>query len=145
MVVALNLDPEESREVFGDDDPNQHRAEVRRRWGTTEAYRESERRTNNYSKEDWLLHRKESEAVNQLFIDAMSAGYAADSAPAKAAAEEHRRQIEKWFYVCSYDMHTGLGEMYVADPRFTQHYEAIRRGLARYVSDAIIANALDHM
>lgn len=143
--MAANLDPDESREVFGDDDPNQHRAEARRRWGTTEAYRESERRTNQYSKEDWLLQRKESEAVNQLFVDAMTAGYPPDSQPAKNAAEEHRRQIDKWFYACSYDMHTGLGEMYVADPRFMQHYEAVHPGLAQYVSDAIIANALDHM
>lgn len=143
--MGVNLEPDEAGDVFGDEDPGQHRAEVRRRWGTTEAYRESERRTNAYSKEDWLLQRKESEAVNQLFIDAMLAGYPPDSQPAKNAAEEHRRQIDKWFYECSYDMHTGLGEMYVADARFTQHYEAVHPGLARYVSDAIIANALDHM
>lgn len=143
--MALTLDPDESRDVFGDEDPNRHRPEVRRRWGTTEAYRESERRVSSYSKEDWLLQQKESEAVNQLFIDAMTAGYAPDSQPAKQAAEEHRKQIDKWFYACSHDMHTGLAEMYVADPRFTQHYESIHPGLARYVSDAIIANALDHM
>lgn len=143
--MAVTLDPEESREVFGDADPNRHQAEVRRRWGTTEAYKESDRRTNSYSKEDWLLVQKESEAVNQLFIDALTAGYPSDSDAAKAAAEEHRRQIDKWFYPCSYDMQTGLAEMYVADPRFTQHYESIHPGLAQYVSDAIIANALDHM
>ncbi len=143
--MAINLDPEEVRDVFGDHDPTQHKDEARRRWGTTDAYRESERRTNNYSKEDWILIGKESEAVNQLFIDAMTAGYASDSAPAKAAAEEHRKQIDKWFYPCSYDMQTGLAEMYVLDPRFTQHYENVHPGLAQYISDAIIANALDHM
>ena len=143
--MAVTLDPDESRDVFGDTDPNAHRAEARRRWGTTEAYRESDRRTNSYSKEDWILIGKESDAVNQLFIDAMTAGYPADSQPAKDAAEEHRKQIDKWFYACSYDMQTGLAEMYVMDPRFTQHYEQIHPGLAQYVSDAIIANALDHM
>jgi hypothetical protein len=32
--------------------------------------------------------------------------------------------------------------MYVADPRFTQHYEVVAPGLARYVHDAIHANAV---
>ncbi len=35
----------------------------------------------------------------------------------------------------------GLGEMYVADPRFTAHYEERAEGLAQYVCDAISANA----
>lgn len=34
--------------------------------------------------------------------------------------------------------------MYVADPRFTAYYEAIAPGLARYVHDAIVANATGH-
>ena len=38
-------------------------------------------------------------------------------------------------------MHVALGEMYVADPRFTRTYEEIAAGLAGYVRDAIAANA----
>jgi MerR family transcriptional regulator, thiopeptide resistance regulator len=38
-------------------------------------------------------------------------------------------------------MHRGLGEMYVADPRFTAHYEQQAPGLAQYVRDALVANA----
>jgi hypothetical protein len=37
-------------------------------------------------------------------------------------------------------MHAGLGNMYVADPRFTANYEKIRPGMAQYVCDAIQAN-----
>ena len=36
-------------------------------------------------------------------------------------------------------MHRGLAEMYVADPRFAAHYDAVAPGLARYVRDAIVA------
>ena len=35
----------------------------------------------------------------------------------------------------------GLGDLYLADPRFTKAYEDIRPGLAQYVRDAIHANA----
>ena len=56
-------------------------------------------------------------------------------------AEAHRRQIDDAFYACSYEMHVGLAEMYIADPRFTATYENIAPGLAQYLHDAIKANA----
>lgn len=42
---------------------------------------------------------------------------------------------------CSYEIHRGLGEMYVSDARFTKTYEDLAEGLTRYVADAISANA----
>ncbi|MGI8652711.1 MAG: TipAS antibiotic-recognition domain-containing protein [Geodermatophilaceae bacterium] len=38
-------------------------------------------------------------------------------------------------------MHRNLGDMYVADERFTATYEKVAPGLAAYVRDAIHANA----
>jgi len=46
-----------------------------------------------------------------------------------------------WFYPCSHQIHAHLGQMYVADPRFTATYEKIHQGMARYVCAAIAANA----
>lgn len=39
-------------------------------------------------------------------------------------------------------MHVTLGDMYVADERFTATYERIRPGLAAYLRDAITVNAV---
>ncbi|MGO9754960.1 MAG: TipAS antibiotic-recognition domain-containing protein, partial [Solirubrobacteraceae bacterium] len=39
------------------------------------------------------------------------------------------------------EMHSAIGEMYVADPRFAAHYEKVEPGLTAYVRDAIVANA----
>ena len=36
---------------------------------------------------------------------------------------------------------TDLGELYVADVRFTTHFEEIAAGLAEFFRDAIVANA----
>ena len=55
--------------------------------------------------------------------------------------EEHRQQISRWFYDCGYDIHRGLAEMYLADPRFTKNYEDLAPGLAQWVHDAMLANA----
>lgn len=57
-------------------------------------------------------------------------------------AEEHRGWIDRNCYACSHEMHTCLGEMYVADERFTAYYDAVRPGLAVFVRDAILANAV---
>ncbi|MEP7081568.1 MAG: TipAS antibiotic-recognition domain-containing protein [Chloroflexota bacterium] len=79
-------------------------------------------------------------------IPARCGGGAARTAPASTRssgtiAQGHRRQIDDAFYECSYEMHVGLAEMYVADPRFTATYEKIAPGLAQYLHDAIKANA----
>lgn len=127
--------------VGGGFDPAEHADEARERWGTTEAYQESTRRTASYSDADWERFRYESEASMLALADALAAGLPPDSAQAMDAAERARLLIDAWFYPCSREMHLSLGEMYIADPRFTATYEKIRPGLARYVRDAIEANA----
>lgn len=74
----------------------------------------------------------------------MASGAAPEAKEAMDLAEEHRQQICSFYYRCSYEIHTGLGEMYVADERFTATYEAVRPGMAAYLRDAILANAVRH-
>jgi MerR family transcriptional regulator, thiopeptide resistance regulator len=83
----------------------------------------------------------EAEDDGRRLVEAFAAGHAADSPEAMDLAEEHRQHISRWFYDCPPAMHRALGEMYVADPRFTKTYEDMAPGLARWVKDAWIANA----
>ena len=142
--MGVNLTPEERLAVFGDFDPDQHAAEVEERWGDTDAYRESQRRASRYTKADWERIKAQGQAAVEQVVSAMSAGKPADSPDAMDGAEAHRRQIDDAFYACSYELHVGLAEMYIADPRFTATYEKIAPGLARYLHDAIKANAARH-
>ena len=139
--MGIQLTPEEMFEVFGDADPTQYDEEVERRWGDTDAYRESRRRAGSYRKEDWLRITAAGEEVGQRLLDAMRSGQPADSVLAMDAAEAHRRNVSRWFYPCGHDMHRGLADMYLADERFTAHYDDRAPGLAQYVHDAIHANA----
>jgi DNA-binding transcriptional MerR regulator len=139
--MGIQLNPQEMFEVFGDFDPNEHAEEAEQRWGGTDAYRESHRRTSSYSKQDWLQIKAAGGQIEQRLADAFAAGLPADGPEAIAAAEAHRQHISAWFYDCSYEIHRGLGEMYVADERFTAHYDERAPGLAAYVRDAITANA----
>ncbi|KIZ19727.1 MerR family transcriptional regulator [Streptomyces natalensis] len=140
--MGINLTPEEKFEVFGDFDPDVYEEEVRERWGHTDAYKASQRAAASYTKEDWQRLKEGFDAIHQKMADLLAQGVAADSEAAMDVAEEHRRFISGGYYDCSYEMHTGLGEMYVADERFTATYEAIRPGLAVYMRDAMLANAV---
>jgi MerR family transcriptional regulator, thiopeptide resistance regulator len=139
--MGIQLNPQEMFEVFGDFDPSEYAEEAERRWGGTDAYRESNRRVSSYTKQDWLQIKADSEQVEQRFAAAFAAGRPADGEEAMDAAEAHRQHISTWFYDCSYDIHRGLAEMYIGDERFTAHYDRRVPGLAAYVHDAIIANA----
>jgi DNA-binding transcriptional MerR regulator len=140
--VGVNLTPEERFEVFGDVDPDSYADEAQERWGGTDAYAESQRRTSGYSKADWQRFRAESGDWGRRFAAVMDAGQPATGSAAMDLAEEHRQQIGRWFYECSYEIHTGLADMYVADPRFTATYEKIKPGMARFLNEAIHANAV---
>ena len=129
------------REATSDFDPDEHAQEAEERWGDTDAYKESQRRVAGYSKQDWLTIKAEGEDISRRFADAMKSGADPADDATMGLAEEHRRYISRWFYECGYDIHSGLGEMYVADPRFKATYEAVAEGLATYIRDAISANA----
>jgi DNA-binding transcriptional MerR regulator len=139
--MGIPLTPEERFEVFGENDPSQYEAEVEERWGETDAYAQSKRKTATYTKDDWLRIKAEGADVEARFAAALRSGVPADSSQAMDIAEEHRQQISRNFYDCPPEMHAGLGRMYVEDERFTAHYEEIAPGLAQYVSTAVQANA----
>ncbi|MDM4722652.1 MerR family transcriptional regulator [Micromonospora sp. WMMA1363] len=140
--MDIPLTPEERFEVFGDVDPDVYAEEAEQRWGGTEAYRESARRTAGYSKDDWLRNKAENDDWSRRLVEVMASGASADSPAAMKLAEEHRQIISRWFYDCSYELHTCLADMYVGDPRFTEYYEKIRPGTAEYLAEAIHANAI---
>lgn len=139
--MTTNLTPEQKREVFGDFDPDAHADEARERWGDTEAYKQSAQRTAKYTKDDWARIKSEAAENTAAFAEAFTGGVPADDPRAMDLAEAHRQHISRWFYDCPSQMHRGLGDMYVADPRFTANYDTAHPGLAQYVRDAIHANA----
>jgi DNA-binding transcriptional MerR regulator len=133
-------DPEETT-MFEGFDHECYEAEARDRWGHTDAFAESTRRAAQYDESDWRTIRAEGDEIISAFARLLKDGVPATGEEARAAAERHRQHISQWFYPCSPDMHRALGEMYLADERFTRTYEQVATGLARYVRDAISASA----
>ena len=139
-VMSQPATPEEMFEVFGKD-PKEHEPEVKERWGSTEAYKESARRTGKYSKAEWQAIKEEADQINTDLAACLARGVPATAPEATAIAERHRQHTTRWFYPCAPELHGSIAQMYVDDPRFQATYEAIHPGLAAYARDAWQANA----
>ena len=141
MKKGKTMNKSEMFEVFGGFDPSQYDAEVQQRWGDSEAYRDSAKRTGGYSKEQWKQIKAEGDEIERGLAERLEAGASPDDADVMDLVERHRLHIDRWFYPCSLEMHVGLGEMYVSDARFGAHFDELRPGLAPFIRDAIKANA----
>ncbi|MTD16956.1 MerR family transcriptional regulator [Nakamurella sp. YIM 132087] len=141
--MGIQLTPQEKFEIFGPNYSEDYETEAEQRWGDSEAWRQSQQRAGKLTKQQWIEIKESTDDLNRRLAEAMTSGAAADSPAAMDLAEEHRRGIEM-FYDCSYAMHRGLGDMYVADERFTRTYDEVAPGLAGWLRDAIHANASRH-
>ena len=134
------MQPDDVKQMFDGFDPAQYEDEVKERWGNTDAYRESARRTKQYTKEDWARYKAEAQEVGVRIAALMRAGTPVSDPAVQAAVEAHRLLIDRWFYPCSIEMHKGLASLYVSDPRFTENLDKLGEGYAQYLSDAIAAS-----
>lgn len=132
---------QDMKDLFGDAFSDEYGAEAQQRWGDSEPWKQSQARTESYTRADWEAVKSETDAINAAFVASMTSGAPATGDAAMDAAEQHRRHIHARFYDITPEFHRGLADMYVADPRFTKTYEDISPGLAQYVHDAIHANA----
>ena len=142
--MGISLTPEEQFEIFGTDKLAGYAEEAGQRWGDTDAWKQSQRRTAAYTKDDWIAIKAEADASIAGFAEAIRAGEPANGTVAMDLAEAHRQHISRWFYDCDYEMHRGLAELYVSDPRYIAEYDKIEPGFSGYVHDAMLANADRH-
>jgi MerR family transcriptional regulator, thiopeptide resistance regulator len=134
------MQPEDFKAMFDGFNPADYEEEAKQRWGNTLAYKESARRTKQYGKEEWEAIRRENDEIYARLKELMQQGAAATDPAVQAAVEAHRLHLDRWYYPCSRQMHHGLGEMYVADPRFTANLDKVAPGFAQFLRDAIAAS-----
>lgn len=129
----------DGRLLFEGFDAQAHEAEAERRWGQTEAWAESRRRTARYTPDDWARQGTEQSSLHREAAALMSAGALPESAEAMNLAERHRLLIDRWFYPCSTAMHLRLADLYEADARFAANIDKFGTGLTAFLVAAIRA------
>ena len=111
--------------------------EVRSRWGNTDAYREHEQKTKNYTKEKWAEANDGLMAIFAEFAASKDSDARADSAEAQALVAKLQAHITTNYYTCTDEILAGLGKMYVADERFKKNIDKYGEGTAEFVAKAI--------
>lgn len=133
-------EPQQESTMFDGHDHEQYAQEAEERWGDTDEWAQTQRRTRDYGQAEWDAIRAETEANEAAFAALLREGVAADDERTAPLVAAHRQHINRWFYDCGPGMQRNLATMYVGDARFTAHYDDREPGLAQFVHDAIHAH-----
>lgn len=115
----------------------QYEAEAKQRWGETDAYKEHEQKTANYSKDKWQEVNDGLMVIFTKFAECMKNGHTADSDDTQVLVKELQNYITENYYTCTKEILAGLGQMYVADERFKANINKNGNGTAEFVREAI--------
>lgn len=113
----------------------QYEAEVKEKWGSTDAYKESQQKTATYSKEKWNDVSSGLDEVIAEFAKVKAEGRTAEESI--FLAEKLQQYITDNFYTCTKEILTGLGEMYVLDERFKENIDKHDEGTAEFMREVI--------
>ena len=114
-----------------------YKTETRTRWGNTDAYRDHEQKTKNYTKEKWAEANDGMMAIFAEFSVCKQSGAEVDSDEAQALVAKLQSHITENYYTCTDEILAGLGKMYVADERFKKNIDKYGDGTAAFAADAI--------
>lgn len=122
--------------AFDKTEIEQYKAEVKERWGKTDAYKEYEQKTAGQSEK---VQTEAAEKLMQVFAEFGKIKHLApESDAAQALVKELRQCITENYYDCTKPILESLGQMYVGDERFKTNIDARGGvGTAEFASKAI--------
>ena len=116
---------------------NKYETEARSCWGNTDAYREHEQKTKNYTKEKWAEANDGMMAIFAEFAACNASGASADSDEAQALVAKLQAHITENYYTCTDEILSGLGQMYVADERLRKNIDKYGEGTTEFATEGI--------
>ncbi len=122
---------------FDNTQVEQYKEEAKKRWGSTDAYKEYKGKTKEYSKDKWDSL---TDGMNDIFAEFslyMKKGAEPDSKDVQSLVKALQSYITENYYTCTKEILSGLGQMYVGDERFANNIDKHADGTAEFVSRAI--------
>ena len=110
---------------------------ARERWGNTDAYREHEKKTKNYTKEKWAEINEGLMSIFAEFTEFKNNGCGVNVPEVQSLVGKLQDYITQNYYTCTNEIIAGLGKMYVADERFKESIDKYGEGTAEFASEAI--------
>lgn len=123
--------------AFDNSEFEKHKAEAKDKWGGTDAYKQHEEKTKNYSRQKWNALAGEMDGIMAEFAACMQSGETPDSAAARDLVKKLQNHITAHYYTCTDRILAGLGQMYVADERFRNNIDKHAEGTAAFICGAI--------
>lgn len=137
---GILLSDDEQREIFGPDWNTDWPAQARDAYGQSAQWQQYAERAAARSAGDWATVTEAMVAFEAELGAAVDDGATPGDAVSNILVERHRTLLSQFFPITR-QMQVCLGRMYVADPRFSAHYDAVRPGLAVWLSRAIDESA----
>jgi DNA-binding transcriptional MerR regulator len=109
--------------------------EAKQKYGNTEAYKESMKKTSKFTKEDWARISEDSSRIHNKIIALMDRD--PSDPQVQEAIGEWRQHITDNFYNCTLEIFRGLGDLYISDDRFTSNIDKFKPGLAAFMREAM--------
>ncbi len=119
--------------AFDSSTMDEYKAEVKARWGNTDAFKESEARGDSPERQ------RELECGMNEIIGEFAAAMMSGQEDTDALAEKLQNYITQTQYTCTDGILMCLGEMYVADERFRQNIDRHGEGTAQFIRDAVVS------
>lgn len=114
---------------------NRYMEEVKQKYGSSDSYKESVKRTSGYGEKDWKLIKRESDEIMNTLVSLMDKEISDKTV--QISIKNWQDHITKYYYECSKKILLGLGEAYVDDIRFTKNIDKHGQGFSIFFRDAI--------
>lgn len=128
----------EKLEVFSSKDiemyKEKYREEVEEKY-SKEVVEVCNKKVDKYSKEEWENVTEKGNKIFSEIATLMNGSYEDESVQALLAV--YQQYITDSYYDCTLEIFEGLGQMYVADERFTKNINKSQDGLAEFISKGI--------
>lgn len=123
--------------AFDNSEFEKHKLEAQEKWGKTDAYKQHAERTRHYSKQKWNDLAEGMDQIMAAFASCMKKAERPDSTEAQNLVKTLQSHISENYYLCTKEILSGLGQMYVADERFRNNIDKHADGTAAFISEAI--------
>ncbi|ATB35809.1 MerR family transcriptional regulator [Cystobacter fuscus] len=124
-----------AEEILDGFDNSQYEEEVVQRWGRDD-YDKSTRKWTTLGKDKQRDLMAEQERIAQALAEASMRGEDVGGDEVQELVRQHHAWVS-FFWVPNREAYINLGEMYVADPRFTAVYDKHAQGATRFIRDAM--------
>ena len=97
----------------------------------------NEQKTKNYTKEKWEEANDGLMSIFAEFAVCKASGVCADSDEVQTLVAKLQAHITANYYTCTDEILAGLGQMYVADERFSKNIDKYGEGTAEFAAEGI--------